>query len=94
MVSDYYIQLYRQPRLFCETSAEVTNYVIAFCETMWKTVFTEIFMMVLFVLITLYNRQFVSLTRIIKLCDRPDMSEVSNPILPKCLVKMTNQKSN
>ena len=33
MVSDYYIGLYRQPRQFCEASAEVTNYVIAFGET-------------------------------------------------------------
>ena len=30
MVSDYYIGLYRQPRLFYETSAEVTNYGIDF----------------------------------------------------------------
>ena len=29
----YIIRLYRQPRLFCETSAEITNYVIVFCET-------------------------------------------------------------
>ena len=42
MVSDYYIGLYKQPRLFCETSAEVTNYVIAFCEIMWKPEATEI----------------------------------------------------
>ena len=42
VVSDYYIGLYRQPRQFCETSAEVTNYVIAFCETMWKSDATEI----------------------------------------------------
>ena len=33
---------YRQPRLFCETSAEVTNYVVTFCETMWKPGATEI----------------------------------------------------
>ena len=42
VVSDYYIGLYRQLRLFCETSAEVTNYVIALGETMWKTRATEI----------------------------------------------------
>ena len=41
-VSDYYIVLYRQPRQFCETFAEVTNYVIAFCETMWKSGAKEI----------------------------------------------------
>ena len=40
--SDYYIGLYKQPRQFCETSAEVTNYVIAFCRTMWKVRATEI----------------------------------------------------
>ena len=35
--------LYRQPKQFCETSAEVTNYVglITFCETMWKPGVTE-----------------------------------------------------
>ena len=33
--------LYRQPRLFCKTSAVVTNYVITFCEYMWKTRVTE-----------------------------------------------------
>ena len=38
----YYIGLYRQPRQVCETSAEVANYVIDFCETMWKTGATEI----------------------------------------------------
>ena len=32
----------KQPEQFCETSAEVTNYVIAFCETMRKPVATEI----------------------------------------------------
>ena len=44
VVSDYYIELYRQLRLFCETSAEfeVTNYVIAICETRWKPWATEI----------------------------------------------------
>ena len=42
VVTDYYIGLYRQPRLSCETSAEVIIYVIAFCETMWKTWATEI----------------------------------------------------
>ena len=42
VVLDYYIGLYKQPRLFWESSAEVTNYVIAFCETMWKTGATEI----------------------------------------------------
>ena len=30
---NYYIGVDRQPRQFCETSAEVTNYVIAFYET-------------------------------------------------------------
>ena len=39
---DYYIGLYKQPRWFCETSAEVTNYAIAFCEIMGKPVATEI----------------------------------------------------
>ena len=34
--------LYRQPRLFYKTSAEVTNYVSAFCETVWKRGTTEI----------------------------------------------------
>ena len=38
----FYIGLYKQPRQFCETSAEVTNYVIAFCETMRKPGATEI----------------------------------------------------
>ena len=33
---------FKQPRQFCETSTEVTNYVNAFCETMWKTGATEI----------------------------------------------------
>ena len=28
VVSDYHIGLYRQPRQFCETSAEVKNYII------------------------------------------------------------------
>ena len=42
VVLDYYIGLYRQYRQFCETSAEVTNYVIAFRETMWKPGATEI----------------------------------------------------
>ena len=42
VVSDYYIGLYRQPRQFCETSAEVTNYVINLCETMRKPGATEI----------------------------------------------------
>ena len=37
-----YKVLYRHPRQFCETSAEVTNYVIAFCETMWKPGATDI----------------------------------------------------
>ena len=41
-MSDYYIGLYRQPRLFCETSVEVTNYLIAFCENLWKAGATEI----------------------------------------------------
>ena len=36
VVSDYYRGLYRQPRQFCETSTEVPNYLIVFCETMWK----------------------------------------------------------
>ena len=40
--SDYHIWLYRQPRQFCETSVEVANYVITFCETMWKAGFAEI----------------------------------------------------
>ena len=39
---DYYLGLYRQPRQFCEISAEVTSYVTAFCETMWKSGATEI----------------------------------------------------
>ena len=39
VLPDYYIGLYRQPRQFCETSAVVTNYVITFCETMWKLEF-------------------------------------------------------
>ena len=38
----YYIGLGRQPRQFCETSAEVTKYVIAFCEAMRKPGATEI----------------------------------------------------
>ena len=42
VVSDYYIGLHRQLRQFCETSAEVTNYEIAFCETTWKSEATEI----------------------------------------------------
>ena len=36
------IGLYGQSRQFCETSVEVTNYVIDFCETMWKPGVTEI----------------------------------------------------
>ena len=36
VVSDYYLGPYRRPRQFCKTSAEVTNCVIAFCETMWE----------------------------------------------------------
>ena len=32
----------RLPRQFCETSAEVTNYVVASCETMGKPAATEI----------------------------------------------------
>ena len=42
MLSDYYLGLYRQPRQFCEISAEVTSYVIPFCKTMWKSGATEI----------------------------------------------------
>ena len=42
VLSDYYIGLFRQPRQFCKTSAEVTNYRIAFCETMLKPGATEI----------------------------------------------------
>ena len=33
---------FKRPGPFCETSTEVTNYVNAFCETMWKTGATEI----------------------------------------------------
>ena len=39
---DYYIGLYKQPRQFCETSADVTNYVNGLCETMCKSGATEI----------------------------------------------------
>ena len=42
MLSDYYIGLFRQSRQFCKTSAEVTNYLIAFCKTMLKPGATEI----------------------------------------------------
>ena len=42
VVADYYIGLNKQPRQFCETSAGVTNCVIAFCETMQKRGATEI----------------------------------------------------
>ena len=31
-----YVWTYRQPKCFCETSAEVTNYIHVFCETVWK----------------------------------------------------------
>ena len=41
VVSDYYRAIWNRVRLFCETFAEFTNYVIAFCETMWKTGVTE-----------------------------------------------------
>ena len=41
-VGELFLGLYRQPRQFCETFAEVTNYVIAFCETMWKSGAIEI----------------------------------------------------
>ena len=37
-----YIGPCRQPNQFCETSAEVTNYISAFCETMRKPGATEI----------------------------------------------------
>ena len=37
-----YIGLYRQLRQFCDTCTEVTNYVIALCETVQKPRTTEI----------------------------------------------------